>query len=164
MHYLRSTLRSWLHEISTRINFGPLDWRTTIHWNIVLTIFPHNHICQDCWKNTRSTFVCMVILQSRGQGPDSCWKYGTDLSRSSPSFLDLVPWLWEWPYIQMLVWYFSNNLDVYDYVGKLPKQHFSVWFFTDPGATFYSCWNLMKPGSQIWTYLTVCNCLAGLIL
>ena len=24
----------------------------------------------------------MVILQSRGQGPDSCWKYGTDLFRS----------------------------------------------------------------------------------
>ena len=34
------------------------------------------------WKNTRSTFECMVILQSRGQGPDSCCKYGTDLSRS----------------------------------------------------------------------------------
>ena len=60
-----------------------------------LAIFQHNHKCQDCWKNTRSTFEYMVILQSRGQGPDSCWKYGTDLSRSSPSILDLVPWIWE---------------------------------------------------------------------
>ena len=33
----------------------------------------------------------------------------------------------------MLIWYFSNNLDIYDYVGKLPEQHFSVWFFSNPG-------------------------------
>ena len=81
------TLRSWLHEISTRIKFCPLDWRTTIHRNVVLAFFQHNHICQDCWKNTISTFECTVILQSRGQGPDSCLKNGTDLSRSSSYFL-----------------------------------------------------------------------------
>jgi hypothetical protein len=33
----------------------------------------------------------------------------------------------------MLIWYFSNNLDIYDYVGKLPEQHFSVWLFSNPG-------------------------------
>ena len=33
----------------------------------------------------------------------------------------------------MLIWYFSNNLDIYDYVGKLPKQHFSVQLFSNPG-------------------------------
>ena len=33
----------------------------------------------------------------------------------------------------MLIWYFSNNLDIYDYVGKLPKQHFSVRLFSNPG-------------------------------
>ena len=27
----------------------------------------------------------------------------------------------------------SNNLDIYDYVGKLPEQHFSVWLFSNPG-------------------------------
>ena len=32
----------------------------------------------------------------------------------------------------MLIWYFSNNLDIYYYVGKLPEQHFSVWFFSNP--------------------------------
>ena len=37
-----------------------------------LAIFQHNHICQDCSKNTRSTFEGSVIFQSRGQGPDSC--------------------------------------------------------------------------------------------
>ena len=75
----------------------------------------------------------VFFLQFRGQGPDSCWKYMTDLSRSSPSFLDFVPWIWEWPYIQMLIWYFSNNLDIYDYAGKLPEQHFSVWLFSNQG-------------------------------
>ena len=33
----------------------------------------------------------------------------------------------------MLIWYFSNNLDMYDYVGKLPEPHFSVWLFSNPG-------------------------------
>ena len=28
---------------------------------------------------------------------------------------------------------FFNNLDIYDYVGKLPEQHFSVCFFSNPG-------------------------------
>ena len=33
----------------------------------------------------------------------------------------------------MLIWYFSNNLDIYDYVGKLPEQLFTVWLFSNPG-------------------------------
>ena len=33
----------------------------------------------------------------------------------------------------MLIWYFSNNLDIYEYVVKLPKQHFSVQLFSNPG-------------------------------
>ena len=69
--FISSTLRSWLHKISTRIKFCPLDWRTTL-----LAIFQYNDICQDCWKNTRLTFDCMVILQSRGQGPDCSWSKG----------------------------------------------------------------------------------------
>ena len=56
-----------------------------------LAIFHHNNICQDCWKNIRSTFECMVILQSRGQGPEYCWKYRTDLSRWSPSVFGPCP-------------------------------------------------------------------------
>ena len=61
-------------EILAPINFNknkkfPLDWRTIIHWNVVLAIFQHNTICQDCWKSTRSTFECVVILQSREQDP-----------------------------------------------------------------------------------------------
>ena len=33
----------------------------------------------------------------------------------------------------MLIWYFSNKLDIYDYVGKLPEEHFNVWLFSNPG-------------------------------
>ena len=33
----------------------------------------------------------------------------------------------------MLIWYISNNLDIHDYVGKLPEQHFSEWLFSNPG-------------------------------
>ena len=54
----------------------------------------------------------------------------------------------------MLIWYFSNNLDKYDYVGKLPEQLFSVWLFSNPGDNILlmlkfneariSEWNLYK--------------------
>ena len=89
---ISSTLRSWLH---LRIKFCPLDWKTTIHWNVVLAFFQHNHICQDCWKNTRSTFECMVIPKSRGQGPKKMENYKTNLSRTFNKNLDLVPWIGE---------------------------------------------------------------------
>ena len=36
------TLRSWLHKSWTKIKSCPLDWRTTIYWNIVRTIFNIN--------------------------------------------------------------------------------------------------------------------------
>ena len=128
MHPPSLALLAWAGCI---IKFCPLDWRTTIHWNVFLAIFQHNRIRPACSKNTRSTFECMVILKSRGQGLYSCWKYWTDWSRGSQSFLDIVPWIGEYPYT--LMWYFSNNLDIYDYVGKLPEQHFSVWLFSNPG-------------------------------
>ena len=130
-----------------------MNWRTTIRWNVVLAIFQHNHICQDCWKNTRATFECMVIRQSRGQGSESCWRYRTDWSLSFPSFLDLVPWIWERPYIQMLIWYFSNNLDIYDYVAKLPEQHFSVWLVSNPGDTIFFLLKFYEVRISEWTLI-----------
>ena len=39
----------------------------------------------------------------------------------------------------MLIWYFPNNLDIYEYVGKLPEQHFSVWLFSNPGYKILLC-------------------------
>ena len=58
----------------------------------------------------------------------------------------------------MLIWYFSNNLDIYYYVGKLLKQHFSVWLFTNPGDKILfllkfdeariSEWNISQRGGR----------------
>ena len=33
----------------------------------------------------------------------------------------------------MLIWYFSNNLDICYFVGKMPEEYFSVWLFSKPG-------------------------------
>ena len=62
----------------------------------------------------------------------------------------------------MLIWYFSNNLDTYDYVGKLPEQCFSVWLFFHPGDKILvllklneariSEWNLTK-SDLLWKSL-----------
>ena len=53
---------------------------------------------------------------------------------------------------------FSNNLDIYDYVGKLPEQHFSVWKFSNPGDKILLLlkfnearileWNISKEGNR----------------
>ena len=88
-----------------------------------------------------------MYVQIVGKIPDQHWMYGYyhiqgkrskkdgKLSDKSVSnkHLYLVPWIWELSYIQMLIWYFSNYLDIYDYVGELPKQHFSVWLLSNPG-------------------------------
>ena len=150
---ISSTLRSWLHEISTRIKCCPLDWRTTIHWNVVLAIFQHNNICKYCWKNTRSTFECTVILKSRRQGQKR-WKttgqicpiLSTRIWTLSPGFENNHPlkcWSDIFPTIltyMIMLENCQNNISVY---SCSPIQ----------GTKFHSCWNLMKPGSQSWTYL-----------
>ena len=33
----------------------------------------------------------------------------------------------------MFIWYFSNTLHIFDYIGKLSEQHISVWLFSNPG-------------------------------
>ena len=58
----------------------------------------------------------------------------------------------------MLILYFSNNPDIYDYVGKLPEQHFSLWLFFNQGIKIkkllkfnearISELNILKDGSQ----------------
>ena len=45
----------------------------------------------------------------------------------------------------MLIWYFSNNLDIYDYVGKLPDQHLSVWLFSNPGDNILFLFKFNEP-------------------
>ena len=59
--------------------------------------------------------------------------YGANLSPTFNKNQDLVPWIGEQQYFEMLVRHFSIDFDIYNYVGKLPKQHFNVWLFSNPG-------------------------------
>ena len=59
-------MRSWLH---LELKSCPLDCRTSIHSNVFPATIQHSRIYQGCCKNTKSTFQCIVFLQSRGQSP-----------------------------------------------------------------------------------------------
>ena len=148
---LSSTLRSWLHEISTRIKFCPLDWRTTIHWNVVLAIFQHNHICQDCWKlpdqNLNVWFFSNpgdkvnILVKSTGQ---ICpivlplfWTF-------SPVFV-INHTFKRWSGIFPTIWTYMNMLE------NCLNKHSVYGCSLIQGTKFYSCWNLIKSGSQSWT-------------
>ena len=44
------------------------DWRTMMHWNIVLTIFNKLNVCHNAMKTVKTTLHCVVFLQSRVEG------------------------------------------------------------------------------------------------
>ena len=120
-----------------RLKFCPQDLRTTIHWNVVQAIFQHNQICQDCWKNNRSAFECMVFLKSRGHGQKRWRTTGQIGPVFSTRIWTLSPGLENNHTFKCWYVIFSNNIDIYDYVGKLSEQHFSVWLFSNPGDFFF---------------------------
>ena len=49
-----------------------------IHFNVVLTVFHIDHISQGVCKTVGTTFWCIIVLQSRGEGPEKEHNYGTD--------------------------------------------------------------------------------------
>ena len=57
-----------------------------IHFNVVLTVFHIDHISQGVCKTVRTTFQCIVVLQSRGEGPEKAHNYGTDLGQTFRTF------------------------------------------------------------------------------
>ena len=65
---------------------SPRDWRTLIHFNVVLTVFHIDHISQGVCKTVRTTFWCIIVLQSRGEGPEKAHNYGTDLGQIFRTF------------------------------------------------------------------------------
>ena len=108
-------------------------------WELVLLFIqthhqkflPHLHVSID---------VCRLTDRYKNES-DTKWTvvmwcqivYMESVAPYFTIFLKIVPWIWEKPYIQMFIWYFSNNLDIYHNVGKLGEQHFSVWLFSRPG-------------------------------
>ena len=81
----------------------PRDWETTMQGNVVLTIFHTQNICHRAWKIVRTTLQCIVGLQSWGEGHEKEKNYGTNLSHSFPSFLNLLPAIGEQQNIK--VWF-----------------------------------------------------------
>ena len=59
----------------------------------------------------------------------------------------------------MLIWYFSNNLDINDYVGKLPEQHFSVGLFSNPGDKILFLLKFTEARISEWNLTTTVLCL-----
>ena len=134
-------------EILASLNFNKnkmlsLDWRTTIHWNVVQEPFQNNHICQDCMKNTRSTFESMVILKSRGQICRVLW---TRIWTLSPGMEDNLT--------------FNSSSGIFStiltYMIMVENCQNNIWVYgcsAIQGTKFYSCWNFIKSASQSGTY------------
>ena len=78
---------------------SPRDWKTTMTQNAVPTIFHTQNICHHAWKIVKTTLQCTVGLQSRGEGREKWKNYGTNLSPSFLTFLDLLPTIGEQQYI-----------------------------------------------------------------
>ena len=78
-----------------------LDWRTTIHWNVGLANFQHPWYTWFCWKIAGTTFPCIVVLQSRRKGPDSCWNLMMPGSQSATyiigTFSHISGWATSYP-------------------------------------------------------------------
>ena len=42
-----------------------------LHWNVVPKKFRYDHISQGVWEVVKTTYQCIVVLQLRGEGPES---------------------------------------------------------------------------------------------
>ena len=51
---------------------------TLVHFNVVLTVLYIDHISQGVCKTVRTTFWCIIVLQSWGEGHEKAHNYGTD--------------------------------------------------------------------------------------
>ena len=80
------TLRSWVHPISMLFRtFSPrLEDIDTFQCSS--DNFNIDDISQGVCKTVRTSFYCIIVLQSRGEGPEKAHNYGTDSGQiSGPS-------------------------------------------------------------------------------
>ena len=129
----------------------PLDCRTSIHWNVVMAIFQHNHICKIVGK-IPDQHLNVWLFSNPGDKIQKRWRtMGQICPVLSTRIWTLSSWLennhtlkcWSGIFPTILTYMImlkncKNNISVY---GCSPIQ----------GTQFYSCWNLMKPGSQSGT-------------
>ena len=55
----------------------------------------------------------------------------------------------------MFIWHFFNNLDIHDYVGKWPEQHFGVWLLSNPGDTILFLLKLNEARILEWKKINI---------
>ena len=82
---------------------------------LVPTIFHNDHISQGLCKIVWTTFQCIVVLQSHGEGQKSQEKrdiFGTN-------FQDLLPAIGEQWYIEIKFWNIFINPEIYGHYGKI---------------------------------------------
>ena len=80
---IRCTLISWVHQIL--MLFRTFSQRLE-DINAVLTVFHIDHISQGVCKTGRTTFWCIIVIQSRGEGHEKANNYGTDLEQIFRTF------------------------------------------------------------------------------
>ena len=60
------------YKFKNNLNLFPLIGQQPSNQMLFQLFFQPNHICQGCCKIVGPTFQCIVVLQPRGEGPDSC--------------------------------------------------------------------------------------------
>ena len=137
--------RSPPQEIEVGPRSGPylLD-----HLNIVPSIFQHIHMYQGCCKNTKLTFHCIVVLQSKWQGP----KWWKTQGQICPFLLTRIrtflPGLEENYTLICWIYIFPTSLI---YVGMLENCWHNISMFgcgPIQGTTYFFGEIQTKPGSQ----------------
>ena len=89
--YFCFTLISWVHAIFSILEQSPRDWETTIHQNVVLTVFHTQNIHFICGKLSELHFNASLV-SNRGEKVMK-WRKNceTNLSHSFPCFSNLLP-------------------------------------------------------------------------
>ena len=90
----KSMFHSWLHKMLTGIKSCPLDWRTTIHCNVVRTIFQHKYNV-SLFSNPGDQIQKRVKTM------------GQIFPLLSTRIRTLTPWIGEEQCIKMLFWHFN---------------------------------------------------------
>ena len=62
------------------------NWRTLINFNIVLTVFHIDRISLGVCKTVKTTFWCIIVLQSWGEAHEKAHNYGKDLGQIFRTF------------------------------------------------------------------------------
>ena len=124
--------------------------RITMHWNVVPTIFHAHHKCNHGWKTVRTTLWSFIVLQLRGQGPETLEIYGTYLSHCCSTFNDFSPRLGNNNTLQCSSDWFPRmvmySLFMENCWNKISMQS----CLSIVGKLFYNVWKIHE--TRIWEF------------